>query len=218
MPQLFKLELPRIIPPLDTDFRPAALANRAFRRDAIGNGVAHEFLDGDPYVRFRHEIFEFGHLSGIGSLLKRDQKKELGLSIKGVKKVHGQGERVIPEDPEHSRFLKKDISLQAVGHLLIFCQRVNSDRCFRLKCLRRRESLHECGKGILSRGDLGRRDPNDFLGTSDQRKYKKQSKDGKHEPTEHLNSFFMVGWMEFFSQRPASSSFKYSTFLSPPSG
>jgi hypothetical protein len=39
MPQLFKLELPRVIPPLDTDFRPAALANRAFRRDAIGNGV-----------------------------------------------------------------------------------------------------------------------------------------------------------------------------------
>jgi predicted NBD/HSP70 family sugar kinase len=39
MPQPFNLLLPRVIPPLDPDFRPAALANRAFRKDATGKGV-----------------------------------------------------------------------------------------------------------------------------------------------------------------------------------
>ena len=46
MPQLFKLEMPRIIPPLDTDFRPAALANRAFRREAIWEWSPTRYWDG----------------------------------------------------------------------------------------------------------------------------------------------------------------------------
>ena len=64
MPQLFKLELPRVIPPLDTDFRPAALANRAFRRDAIGNGVplviGMERSNGD-FGRFETLVFPEHH-------------------------------------------------------------------------------------------------------------------------------------------------------------
>jgi hypothetical protein len=33
-----------------------------------------------------------------------------------------------------------------------------------------RESLHECGEGVLNRGDIGRRNFDDFLGTSDEKK------------------------------------------------
>ena len=34
----FKLVAPRFVPPLDPDFRPAALANRAFRKE-VAEGI-----------------------------------------------------------------------------------------------------------------------------------------------------------------------------------
>jgi len=39
MARRLNLVLPRVIPPLDPDFRPAVLANRAFRKDAIEVGI-----------------------------------------------------------------------------------------------------------------------------------------------------------------------------------
>ena len=34
----FKLVAPKLVPPLDPDFRPAALANRAFRKEVAESG------------------------------------------------------------------------------------------------------------------------------------------------------------------------------------
>jgi hypothetical protein len=39
MLQSIRLEKPQLIPPLDPDFRPAVLANRAFRKDVEKEGV-----------------------------------------------------------------------------------------------------------------------------------------------------------------------------------
>ncbi len=39
MTQAFTLVAPRFVPPLDPGFRPAALANRAFRREVEQSGV-----------------------------------------------------------------------------------------------------------------------------------------------------------------------------------
>ena len=64
MSQPFKLVKPLFIPPLDPGFRPASLANRAFRKEAAGVGVpliiALERSDGE-IGRFETIVFPEGH-------------------------------------------------------------------------------------------------------------------------------------------------------------
>jgi predicted NBD/HSP70 family sugar kinase len=62
----FKLIAPKFVPPLDPDFRPAALANRAFRKEVAESGtgvplvLALERSDG-AVSRFETRVFPEGH-------------------------------------------------------------------------------------------------------------------------------------------------------------
>ena len=98
MPQLFKLELPRIIPPLDTDFRPAALANRAFRRDTIGDGVplviGMERSNGD-FGRFETVVFPEHHPRAEENLYYVERIVKFLLWQRGGWKVYIGGPRFI---------------------------------------------------------------------------------------------------------------------------
>ena len=64
MSQPFNLVKPRFTPPLDPDFRPASLANRAFRKDAAKAGVqliiGLERSNGET-GRFETMVFPEGH-------------------------------------------------------------------------------------------------------------------------------------------------------------
>jgi predicted NBD/HSP70 family sugar kinase len=66
MPTAFKLIAPKFVPPLDPDFRPAALANRAFRKEVAESGkgvllvLALERSDG-AVSRFETRVFPEGH-------------------------------------------------------------------------------------------------------------------------------------------------------------
>ena len=98
MPQLFKLELPRIIPPLDTDFRPAALANRAFRRDTIEDGVplviGMERSNGD-FGRFETVVFPEHHPRAEENLYYVERIVKFLLWQRGGWKVYIGGPRFI---------------------------------------------------------------------------------------------------------------------------
>jgi predicted NBD/HSP70 family sugar kinase len=66
MSTAFKLIAPRFVPPLDPDFRPAALANRAFRREVAESGAGVPLVlaleRSDAAVsRFETRVFPEGH-------------------------------------------------------------------------------------------------------------------------------------------------------------
>lgn len=67
-----KLAAPRILPPLDPDFRPAVLANRAFRHEARQSGaavpiqLAIEQADGSTF-RFETVLFPEAHPQAVGN-------------------------------------------------------------------------------------------------------------------------------------------------------
>jgi predicted NBD/HSP70 family sugar kinase len=66
MPQEMKLIEPRYLPPLEPEFRPAVLANRAFRQDARQAGaqplvIGLERMDGEV-SRFETLVFPAGHV------------------------------------------------------------------------------------------------------------------------------------------------------------
>ena len=61
-----KLIKPKFAPPLDDGFRPAVLANHAFRRDVLASGQAVDLVIGlvrsdDSVSRFETNIFPDDH-------------------------------------------------------------------------------------------------------------------------------------------------------------
>ena len=66
MPPRLPLSAPRIMPPLDPKFRPAVLANHAFRAALRGEGISLVIgleRAGDEFSRFETQIFPGGHPS-----------------------------------------------------------------------------------------------------------------------------------------------------------
>lgn len=66
MAEEFKLVVPQIIPPLDTDFRPAVLANRTFREAVARSGSGIPLVlalerSGGAVSRFETQVFAPGH-------------------------------------------------------------------------------------------------------------------------------------------------------------
>src|SRR5690348_15368049 len=68
-----KLPVPRIAPVLDANFRPASLANRAFRSEVEASGAAQsvrfalEQADGSVF-RFSAKVFALAHPAAMGNL------------------------------------------------------------------------------------------------------------------------------------------------------
>jgi predicted NBD/HSP70 family sugar kinase len=91
---------PRLVPPLDPDFRPAALANRAFRREATPVGVplviGLERNDGD-ISRFETVVLPEGHPNFSSNLYYVERLVKFLLWQRGGWKVYIGGPRTIGE-------------------------------------------------------------------------------------------------------------------------
>ena len=90
MVQPLNLVKPLFIPPLDPDFRPASLANRAFRKDTAGVGVplviGLERNDG-KFGRFETVVFPESHPLAAGDLYYVDRIVKFLLWQRGGWKV-----------------------------------------------------------------------------------------------------------------------------------
>ena len=87
---------PRFVPPLDPDFRPAALANRVFLAAVRESGAARRWCSdssaGDGSVsRFETEVFEEGHPSSGSNLPYAERLLKFLLWQRGACKVHVGG-------------------------------------------------------------------------------------------------------------------------------
>ena len=73
MKDAFELVKPAILPPLDEDFRPAVLANRAFRDEVVASGAGVPLLIGlercDGYIsHYQTEVFPADHFRADANL------------------------------------------------------------------------------------------------------------------------------------------------------
>ena len=101
MPVPLQLIVPKFVPPLEPEFRPAALANRAFRATAASVGVplilglerAH-----DEVSRFETVVFPDGHPRAAENLYYAERLVKFMLWAKGGFKVYVGGPRSICED------------------------------------------------------------------------------------------------------------------------
>ena len=64
--ETLKLVGPKFVPPLDPNFRPAVLANRAFRKEVTASGVGVPLVLGleraeGEVSRFETQVFPEGH-------------------------------------------------------------------------------------------------------------------------------------------------------------
>jgi len=91
---------PNIVPPLDPDFRPASLANRAFRRGAASMGVplviGLERNDGE-ISRYETVVLPEGHLDYFSNLYYVERLVKFLLWQRGGWKIFIGGPRVIGE-------------------------------------------------------------------------------------------------------------------------
>ena len=98
MPQPFPLIKPRFIPPLDPDFRPASLANRAFQKDTAKNGVpliiGLERSDGEV-SRYETLVFPENHPRAVENLYYIERIIKFLLWQRGGFKVFIGGPRSI---------------------------------------------------------------------------------------------------------------------------
>ena len=96
----FRLVAPRFVPPLDPDFRPAVLANRAFRADveASGKGVdlvlGLERADGSV-SRYETRVYDESHPSAAANLTYVERIVKFLLWQRGGWKVYAGGPRSI---------------------------------------------------------------------------------------------------------------------------
>ena len=98
----FPLVTPAVAPPLDPDFRPAALANRAFRRSVAqaGGGVPLVFglerLDGS-LSRYETRVFPDDHPQAAANLFYAERLLKFLLWQRGAWKIYVGGPRRIGE-------------------------------------------------------------------------------------------------------------------------
>ena len=94
----FKLIEPKVIPPLDPDFRPASLANRAFQESVAGAGVplviGLERSHGEV-SRFETKVFPEGHPRAAASLYYAERLVKFLLWQRGGYRIFVGGPRSI---------------------------------------------------------------------------------------------------------------------------
>ncbi|MFB0533789.1 MAG: ROK family protein [Anaerolineae bacterium] len=96
----FKLVEPRFLPPLDKDFRPAVLANRAFRQEVEDSGVGVPLVLGlerpDGSVsRYETQVFPEGHPQADANLMCAERIFKFLLWQRGGWKVYVGGPKSI---------------------------------------------------------------------------------------------------------------------------
>ncbi len=94
----FELMGPRLVPPLDHAFRPAALANRAFRQAVSGIGVPLVLgllRDNGALTRFETEVFPEGHPGAEANLRYVERLLKMLLWQRGGHQVYVGGPRCI---------------------------------------------------------------------------------------------------------------------------
>src|SRR6185436_18918162 len=90
------LVAPRIAPVLDSDFRPAVLANRAFRNSAVASNnpvpirLALEQADGSVF-HFETEIFPESHPQSVGNFIYLERLVKFLLWSRGGFRIHFAG-------------------------------------------------------------------------------------------------------------------------------
>lgn len=100
LPQASELMRPRFMPPLDDDFRPAAVATRAFR-DAVGPNGARLVIGlergGAEFSRFEAQVFPDGHARAAENLHHVERLVKFLLWQRGGYRVYLGGPRSIGE-------------------------------------------------------------------------------------------------------------------------
>ena len=96
----FRLVAPKLVPPLDPGFRPAVLANRAFRQEVAASGVGTPLVlglernDGET-SRYQTVVFPEGHPRAAANLMYVERLVKLLLWQRGGWKVYVGGPRGI---------------------------------------------------------------------------------------------------------------------------
>lgn len=98
----FKLVIPNVVPPLDSDFRPAILANRAYRAEVSESGVGVPLLLGlercDGYIsQYQLEVFPEDHPRADANLHYVERIIKFLIWQKGGWKIYVGGPRSIAE-------------------------------------------------------------------------------------------------------------------------
>jgi predicted NBD/HSP70 family sugar kinase len=93
---------PKLIPPLDPDFRPAVLANRAFQKEVADSKVGVPLVLGleranDELSRFETQVFPSGHPRAEANLMYVERLVKFLLWQRGGWKVYVGGPRTIGE-------------------------------------------------------------------------------------------------------------------------
>jgi predicted NBD/HSP70 family sugar kinase len=100
--QTLELVKPRCVPPLDEDFRPAVLTNRAFQRQVNASGVGVPLVFGlerndGEMSRFETQVFPEGHPQAGVNLMYAERLLKFLLWQRGGWKVYVGGPRSIGE-------------------------------------------------------------------------------------------------------------------------
>ena len=100
--QTLELVRPRFVPPLDGDFRPAVLANRAFKRQVQVSGAGVPLVlglerDGGHLSRYETQVFPEGHPQAEVNLVYAERLLKFLLWQRGGWKVYVGGPRSIGE-------------------------------------------------------------------------------------------------------------------------
>ncbi|NPV09768.1 MAG: ROK family protein [Anaerolineae bacterium] len=102
MMDAFRLVPPKFVPPLDPDFRPAVLANRAYQKEVADSGqgvplvLGLERLEGET-SRFETQVFAEGHPRAEANLMYAERLVKFLLWQRGGWKVYVGGPRSIGE-------------------------------------------------------------------------------------------------------------------------
>lgn len=100
MIELFKLVKPNLVPPLDSSFRPAILANRAFEQEVSPGGVPLVISlerDNENCSRFESRVFPEGHPRAEANLAYVERLIKFLLWQRGGYRIHIGGPRSIGE-------------------------------------------------------------------------------------------------------------------------
>lgn len=98
--EAFRLIPPKFVPPLDPDFRPAVLANRAFQEEVAASGVGTPLILGlernnGEVSRFETKVFPDGHPRAQANLMYAERLVKFLLWQRGGWKVYVGGPRSI---------------------------------------------------------------------------------------------------------------------------
>ncbi|MGI6206717.1 MAG: ROK family protein [Anaerolineae bacterium] len=102
MMDAFRLVPPKFVPPLDPDFRPAVLANRAYQKEVADSGqgvplvLGLERLEGET-SRFETQVFPEGHPRAEANFMYAERLVKFLLWQRGGWKVYVGGPRSIGE-------------------------------------------------------------------------------------------------------------------------